>query len=177
LPRNSGASTSRNPKGLSRPVAGKLLLMYIYDNISLNYCQNKKCLTTVVEKIKTHILRSINFSRKSCRLQDHVEKCVTARQTTYGNIIRCMRFACWITKATNTSYNTASAPQKWLRKRVSILRLNVHFPSCLLRILDEKSQQGRWRSVKNGAFKGYSTHFQKIYISFIHRFSNAPYRI
>jgi hypothetical protein len=31
-----------------------------------------------------------------------VEKHGTARQATDDNIVRCMRFACWITKATNT---------------------------------------------------------------------------
>jgi len=31
-----------------------------------------------------------------------VEKCGRARQATDGNIIGCMRIACWITKATDT---------------------------------------------------------------------------
>jgi hypothetical protein len=31
-----------------------------------------------------------------------VEKCGGARQATDGSIIRRMRFACWISKATNT---------------------------------------------------------------------------
>jgi hypothetical protein len=58
--------------------------------------------TKVVEKIKTHILCSITFSRKSCRLWDNVEKYGGATQATVDNIIRRMRFACWITKATDT---------------------------------------------------------------------------
>ena len=58
--------------------------------------------TKVVEKIKTHILCSITFFRKSCRLWDNVEKYGTARQATDDNIIRRMRFAYWITKATDT---------------------------------------------------------------------------
>jgi hypothetical protein len=36
--------------------------------------------TNVVEKIKTHILSSLTFSRKSCRLRDYVEKCGGARE-------------------------------------------------------------------------------------------------
>jgi hypothetical protein len=56
----------------------------------------------VVEKTKTHILCSITFSRKSYRLWDKVEKLGTARQDTDDNIIRRMRFACCITKATDT---------------------------------------------------------------------------
>jgi hypothetical protein len=79
--------------------------------------------TKVVQKIKTHILRSITFSRKSCRLRDNVEKYGTARLATDGNIIRRMRFACWITKATDTHYSEyaiciAFPRQQWLREHV-----------------------------------------------------------
>jgi hypothetical protein len=56
----------------------------------------------IVEKIKTHILCSKTFSRKSFHLWDNVEKYGRARQFTDDNIIRRMRFACWITKATHT---------------------------------------------------------------------------
>jgi hypothetical protein len=56
----------------------------------------------IVQKIKTHILCSITFFRKSCLLWDNVEKYGTARQTRDDSIIRRMRFACWITKATDT---------------------------------------------------------------------------
>ena len=57
--------------------------------------------TTVVKKIKTHFLCSVNSSRprKLCPLWDKEEKYGTAGQATDDNIIRCMRFACWITKA------------------------------------------------------------------------------
>jgi hypothetical protein len=58
--------------------------------------------TKAVEKIKTHILRSITFFRKSRRLWDNVEKYGRSGQATDDNTIRRMRFACWITKATNT---------------------------------------------------------------------------
>ena len=43
-------------------------------------------LTKVVEKIKTHILCSIIFSRKPCRLRDNVEKYFRAGQATDGNM-------------------------------------------------------------------------------------------
>jgi len=36
----------------------------------------------VVEEINTHILYSIIFFKKSCRLWDNVEKCCTAGQAT-----------------------------------------------------------------------------------------------
>jgi hypothetical protein len=58
--------------------------------------------TKVAEEIKTHILCSITFSRKSCGLWDNVEKYCRARQATDDNITRRMRFACWITMATDT---------------------------------------------------------------------------
>jgi hypothetical protein len=58
--------------------------------------------TKVVGKIKTHILCSITFSRKSCSLWNSVEKYGTTRQATGDNIVRRMRFAFRITKATDT---------------------------------------------------------------------------
>jgi hypothetical protein len=39
-----------------------------------------------VEKLKTHILCSITFFQKSCRLWDNVEKIGTAGQAIYGNM-------------------------------------------------------------------------------------------
>jgi hypothetical protein len=54
--------------------------------------------------MKTQILCSIVFFfRKLRRLRDNVgKKNDKARQATDGNIIWCMHFACWITKATHT---------------------------------------------------------------------------
>jgi hypothetical protein len=58
-----------------------------------------------------------------------VEKYGTARQTTDGNIIYIMRFACWITKATDTHSECviliAFKLQQWLRQRASILRCSA----------------------------------------------------
>ena len=49
-----------------------------------------------------------------------------ARQATDDNIIRLMRFACWITKATDTNSEhvilIAFLLQQWLRERASTLR-------------------------------------------------------
>jgi hypothetical protein len=59
--------------------------------------------TKVVEKVKTRILCSITFFfQKSFRLWDNVEQYGTARQATDDNIIRRMRFPCWITNTTDT---------------------------------------------------------------------------
>jgi hypothetical protein len=57
--------------------------------------------TDIVEDIKTHILCSITFFRKSCRLWANVKKYCRAGQAT-GDNIRPWRFECCITKATNT---------------------------------------------------------------------------
>jgi hypothetical protein len=56
----------------------------------------------------------------------NVEKYVRTIQVTDGNIIRRMRFACWMTKATNTYSEyvilIAFPRQEWLRERSSMLR-------------------------------------------------------
>jgi hypothetical protein len=50
-----------------------------------------------------------------------VEKYGTARQATDDNIIRRMRFACWVTKVTGTHseyvIRIAIGQQQWLRER------------------------------------------------------------
>jgi len=58
--------------------------------------------TKFVEKTKTHFMFKKSFPRKSCHLLNNVEKYSSFRQTTDDNIIRIMRFACWINKTTNT---------------------------------------------------------------------------
>ena len=45
--------------------------------------------------------QNTHFTFYKC-LWDNVEKCGTARQATGDDITRRMRFACWITKATDT---------------------------------------------------------------------------
>jgi hypothetical protein len=63
-----------------------------------------------------------------------VEKHGTAEQTTDDNIIRRMRFACWITKATDTHSEyvilIAFPRQQWLGESASLLRLYVYFLFC-----------------------------------------------
>ena len=57
--------------------------------------------TKVVEKVKTHILRSVTFSPENRAVFETAGNLVTAGLATDGKIIRLLRFACWITKATN----------------------------------------------------------------------------
>ena len=73
------------------------------------------------------------FFRKLCRLRDNVENYGRATQATRDNIIRLMRFACWITKATDTrsAYVTFIAlPQQWLRERASLVHCT--YIACLV---------------------------------------------
>jgi hypothetical protein len=76
-----------------------------------------------VEKIKTHVLYSINLFRNSCRLWHNVGKMVQPdgwqQMTT-----RCIRFAIWITKAidTHSEYVIIIA---FPRQQVSSLRPSV----------------------------------------------------
>jgi len=58
--------------------------------------------TEIVKQIKTHILCSITFFFKSWNFKDNVGKYGTAGPATNGEILRRMRFACWIPKFTNT---------------------------------------------------------------------------
>jgi hypothetical protein len=73
------------------------------------------------------------FSGKSCPVWNNVVKSCTAGQATDDSIIRRMRFACWINKATDTHSEyvilIAFRRQIWLRERVLTLRLYVH---CLV---------------------------------------------
>ena len=73
-------------------------LCTISDNVSMNFSWK-------VQRKSKHIHFMFNtffFFRKLYRLCDNVEKYGTARLVTDKNIIRCLRFACRITKATNT---------------------------------------------------------------------------
>ena len=90
--------------------------------------------TKIVEKIKKNFY-SINFlPQKSYRLWDNVEKCYRVGQATDDNIIRCMRFACWIILATDTCSEyvilIAFPLQQWLQECISMLRLYEHCLSC-----------------------------------------------
>ena len=74
-----------------------------------------------------------------------MEKYGTAGQATDDNIIRRMRFACWITKATDTHTHTeyliliAFPRQQWLRERASVLR--YAYNACLVSSLSGRLRQ------------------------------------
>ena len=82
----------------------------------------------------------IAFFRKSCRLLDNVEKYGRARQATDENRIRGMRFACWITKATNihSEYNAyCFSTAKIVTRTLLSITICVHFLSCTLQLLQK----------------------------------------
>ena len=85
-----------------------------------------------VKNVKTHILCSIAFSRKSCRLWYIVEKYCRAGQAIDDNIIGHMSLPCWMIKATDThSEYVIFIPfplHQWLRERPSILNLYAYCP-------------------------------------------------
>jgi hypothetical protein len=88
------------------------------------------------EDQNTHFIFNNFFPRKSWRVWENVEKCWRAILATDKNIIRRMRIACCIHKATNTrnSYCLSTATllaQKRLNRR-SILILSSHLRLGLL---------------------------------------------
>jgi hypothetical protein len=115
--------------------------LYIYNNTSLNSSMSEKFFRQNCRQNQhAHFLFSNFFFWKSCRLWDNVEKCGQASHTTDDNIIRRMRFASWITNATNTRSEyvilIAFPRQPWLRERASLLRYTyisylVSFPAYL----------------------------------------------
>jgi len=105
----------------------------------------RNVLDKIVEKIKTLILCSRTFFQKLCHICDNVGRCGTARQATDDNIIKCMCFACWITKATDTHLEyliLISFPhQQWLNDHASVL-CNMYMAclvgtlvACLLKVI------------------------------------------
>jgi hypothetical protein len=63
-------------------------------------------LTKVVGKIKTHILRPIRVSENGAVYEIMWKKYGRARQATNDDVVRNMRFAWWINKATGTHTHT-----------------------------------------------------------------------
>jgi len=74
------------------------------------------------------------FFRKWWQLWNNVEKYCKSGQVTDDNIIRCMRFACRITKATNADSEyvilIAFLRQQWLHKHAPTL--HYAYIACLV---------------------------------------------
>jgi len=91
----------------------------------------KMCHTKVVEKIKTHILCSITFFRKSCRWWDMWKN--TAQPGRPQMTMWRMCIACWVPKPTNIHSEYVILidfpHQQWFHERASMLRY-IYF-ACL----------------------------------------------
>jgi hypothetical protein len=85
------------------------------------------------ENKKVHSIAFL-FSENLAVYEKMCEEYCRAGQATDDNIIRRMRFACWVPKATNKHSGYAILIvfllQQWLHERASILRLYEHCLSC-----------------------------------------------
>ena len=94
--------------------------------------------TKVVEKNKTHILCSVTFF--SSKIVPFMRKCgekniyCRAGQATDYRVIRRMRFACWITKATDRHSEyaifMAFPRQEWSHERATMLLRHTDIGLC-----------------------------------------------
>ena len=95
-----------------------------------------------VRKTKTRILFSTAFSWIPGVFWGNVEKDGGARNATDYNIIRRMRFECWITKATDTHWEyailTVFLQRQWLHESASMLR---HSTLPVLLMLDASARK------------------------------------
>ena len=107
--------------------------------ISCQIVLRKKNHLNAVLKIKTHILCSITYLSppsipENCAVYEIMEEYGRAQQATDDNIMWHMRFACWITKATNTpseyAIHIAFPWQQWLSEHVWMLRYT--YIACLV---------------------------------------------
>jgi len=121
----------------------KTYVLYIRDNNHAQFFIEWEIFQAkFVEKLKTRILCSKTFLRKSYNFSENEKNVVrTPGQAKDGNIKRCMRFPCWITNATNTNSEylilLACARQQWSRDCASLLRIYVQCP--LVNILKPSS--------------------------------------
>jgi hypothetical protein len=91
----------------------------------------------------------------------------TAGQATDGNTIPRMRFACWITKATDTHgeyvIHITFPRQKWLRERAAVLR--YAYTVCLPLSMTNKMQRYTIFFIAVNALHfsgGFSAHHQEL---------------
>ena len=80
--------------------------------------------TKLVEKIKTHFMFN-NFLSESWAVYEISERILYSRQATDDNIIRRMRIAYWIPKATNTHSEYVTLIAFFTTTMVARTRLNV----------------------------------------------------
>ena len=105
--------------------------MYIYGTIYVNYSYSDKFQAEVAEQFKTYSCFMFNnVSPKSCRLWDNVEKYGKTRHVTYDNIIRPVRFACFIAKTAHARTHARARTHTHTHTHTHTLRLYVHCVFC-----------------------------------------------
>jgi hypothetical protein len=106
--------------------------IYIFDYTHSILLRMRAFQTKVAEKIKTHILYSVTFFRKSCGLWNKWKNIVVPGwpQMTIWH----MCILCWIPKAINTHSGyvilTAFPLQQGLHEQTLVLHLYIHCLSC-----------------------------------------------
>jgi hypothetical protein len=70
--------------------------LHLWKYVAGFFLEWEMCHTKVVEKIKTHILYSITFSRKSYRMWDNVEEYGGARQAIEDNVSLFVDYDLWL---------------------------------------------------------------------------------
>ena len=87
------------------------MLSHLWQYLDKFFLEWEMFYTKVVEKMKTHILRSVTFIRKSHRLWKNVEKYGGDWGASNNVTIWRIRVACWLSKATCTyAHAHARAP-------------------------------------------------------------------
>ena len=141
-----------------------MIYVFYLMTLSVPEARVSKFQIKVVEKLKTHILYSITFFRKSWCLWHNVKHYGTARQATDDNIIRRMRSACWITMATDTHSEyvilMAFPRQTRLRKRALISRytyitclIYIQFITCLVNIPQKPAKNYKYYIIFSSSMK------------------------
>jgi hypothetical protein len=113
----------------------------------------------VVEKIKTHILRSVTFFPKIVPHMSHCRKIWWSQRGHSNNTIWRRRFACWISKATDTLriWNTSCFCMTTMVTRTPLnVTLHVHCLSCFLRLYRSFEFAGLTKVMTNQATKWYN---------------------
>jgi hypothetical protein len=104
--------------------------------------------TKIAEKIKTRFIFNHFFSPENRAPYENVKKCGRVGQATDGNVIWRMRFACWITKTSDTHPEyviiiiIAFPLLQWLHKRSPMLSYTyiaclgmLYTCTCILQLL------------------------------------------
>ena len=107
----------------------------LWSHIAEFFLESEMLQTSFIEEISIHVLFSIPFFEKSCRLRDNVKKKKDKTgQATEDNIISRKNFACWINKARDTHSKYVNLisfpPQQWLGERDSVI--GCTYIACLV---------------------------------------------